>query len=157
MSELALRLEMMHLRFSDAPQFWQRQSVKAIGQGRKQKEGVQELKGRKRLAKGDVDQGVAPGFSGVHGGSYGFQRTADQAPSAVTENYNRKRSALQILLEAKILSVVSSTSNPASSATFNSSPLVSVSQPCAFASLTVRSGSARAMPRGVPWSKRTSI
>lgn len=101
-SELALRLEMMHLRFSDAPQFWQRQSVKAIGQGRKQKEGVQELKSRKRLAKGDVDQGLAPGFSGVHGGSYGFQRTADQAPSAVTENYNRKRSALQILLEAKI-------------------------------------------------------
>lgn len=63
---------------------------------------MSRLKSRKRLVKGDVDQGVASGFSGVYGGSYLFQRTVDQAPSAVAENCNRKLSSLQIPLEAKI-------------------------------------------------------
>ena len=55
------------------------------------------------------------------------------------------------------MSVVSSTSNPASSAALSKLPLFNVSQPCALASLTVWPCRARAMPRGVPWSKRITI
>ena len=53
-------------------------------------------------------------------------------------------------------SVVSSNSNPACSAALKSSPLVSESQPLACAVWTVRPGSARASPFGVPGSKRMS-
>src|SRR5438045_4168987 len=53
-------------------------------------------------------------------------------------------------------SVVSSSSNPASSAAFKSAPLLSVSQPLACAVWIVCLDNARASPFGVPWSKRTS-
>src|SRR6266849_6426435 len=53
-------------------------------------------------------------------------------------------------------SVVSSSSNPASSAAFNSAPLLSVSQPLACAVWTVCPDSEWTSPFGVPWSKRTS-
>src|ERR1700683_1280899 len=55
------------------------------------------------------------------------------------------------------LSVVSRTSNPASSAALSNSPLVSRSHPLASASTTVWPRSHRLILRGVPWSKRTSI
>src|SRR5579864_5283444 len=53
-------------------------------------------------------------------------------------------------------SVVSSTSNPAASAAFSSSPLLSASQPLDRAVWTVCPTSMRARPFGVPWSNRTS-
>src|SRR5688572_28826419 len=53
-------------------------------------------------------------------------------------------------------SVVSSSSKPASSATFNSAPLVSASHPSDCAVRTVCPGSALIRPLGVPWSNRTS-
>src|SRR5437867_4625053 len=53
-------------------------------------------------------------------------------------------------------SVVSSNSNPASSAALKSSPLLSASQPLACAVWTVCPDNARASPFGVPWSKRMS-
>src|SRR3984957_13970793 len=54
-------------------------------------------------------------------------------------------------------SVVNKRSTAASSAAFNKSPLVSLSQPLALAVTMVWPPSARATPRGTPWSKRMSI
>ena len=51
---------------------------------------------------------------------------------------------------------MSSTSNPASSAAFSSSPLLSMSQLLDCAVWTVCPTSVRARPFGVPWSNRTS-
>ena len=51
-------------------------------------------------------------------------------------------------------SVVSSNSNPASSAALNSAPLLSVSQPLDWAEWIVCPDNAPASPFGVPWSKR---
>src|SRR5580658_1161928 len=42
-------------------------------------------------------------------------------------------------------------------AAFNKAPLLSLSQPLALAVMTVWPRSARASPRGAPWSKRMSI
>src|ERR1019366_969439 len=55
------------------------------------------------------------------------------------------------------LSGVTSTSNPAASACASNSPLLKVSHPWALATLIVWPTSKRASPRGVPWSKSTSI
>jgi hypothetical protein len=46
---------------------------------------------------------------------------------------------------------------PASSAAFNKAPLFSLFQPLAEAVVTVWRRSARATPRGAPWSKSMSI
>ena len=54
------------------------------------------------LANGNVDQGVASGCSVVHRSNNGFQRTADQAPAAVAENYDRELAALQLLLKTQV-------------------------------------------------------
>ena len=51
----------------------------------------------------------------------------------------------------RFVSVVRSTSNPASSAAFNKSPLLNVSHPCALASLTIWPCSARGE---CPWAFR---
>src|SRR5271165_1811128 len=55
------------------------------------------------------------------------------------------------------LSVVTKMSKPASSARASSSPLLRVSHPRVFARCTVWPASERASPRGVPWSKSSSI
>src|SRR5271167_1507675 len=55
------------------------------------------------------------------------------------------------------LSLVSNTWKPAASAAFSKSPFESLSHPRSRASTTTCPTSARAMPLGVPWSKRTSI
>src|SRR5690348_15152936 len=56
-----------------------------------------------------------------------------------------------------LLSAVRSTSKPARSASVSKSPLPSVSHPLSLALVTVWPGRNLAMPRGVTWSKRTSI
>src|ERR1700675_4993754 len=55
------------------------------------------------------------------------------------------------------LSVVTNTSNPASSAAASNSPFERRSQPRALASVTSWPARNRDIPLGVPWSKRTSI
>jgi hypothetical protein len=55
------------------------------------------------------------------------------------------------------LSVVKSTSKPASSAALSNAPLDNLSQPRGIASTTTCPRSERAMLRGVPWSKRMSL
>src|SRR5271156_496558 len=54
-------------------------------------------------------------------------------------------------------SAVTRTSKPACSAWASRSPLVSVSHPRSLAFVMVWPGRKRATPRGVTWSKRTSI
>src|ERR1700691_5837175 len=55
------------------------------------------------------------------------------------------------------LLAVRSRSKPARSASASKSPLVNVSHPRSLALVTVWPGRNRAIPRGVPWSKRMSI
>src|ERR1035441_3773072 len=59
--------------------------------------------------------------------------------------------------DTMFLSVVSSTSNPAFSAAFSSSPLAGVSLPSSFAFVTVWPSRNGISGAGVPWSKRMRL
>src|SRR5437667_6236469 len=90
----------------------------------------------------------------VHGSDDTLHMQAQYWPLRIAQHDERDRANRQILL---VLSGVTNTSNPASSAAFSNSPFLSLSHPRCAVVWTVCSLRNGRIGTGVPGSKRTNI
>ena len=99
--------------------------------------------------EGNLDLDVTARRRGSHGGGNAIGMMSNERPLGATVRTTREmRRARRFCWWRMRRSVVSSSSNPASSAAFNSAPLLSVSQPLDCAVWTVCPDSARTSPFG---------